>query len=194
MLTNDEQRGLLLIARRSIRREMRRKHAGLRSEGGHEEDAVPAGVTDRKGGAFVTLRLLGDLRGCIGYIEFPGPVRVAVEEIAKKAAFEDPRFTPLTPAELDRVTIEVSVLSPVRRISSPDEIEIGRDGLILESGMHRGLLLPQVATEYGWDVQEFLEHTARKAGLAADAWKHPHTLLYTFTAEVFSEPSVERMA
>jgi AmmeMemoRadiSam system protein A len=186
MLSQAEQCSLLRIARESIGQEMAQRHRAARRTGIHGErgqDAPP----EQEGGAFVTLRIHGELRGCIGYVEYPGPVRVAVDEVARKAAFGDPRFDPLQPEELDRVTIEISVLTPMRRITSPEEVTIGRDGLVIELHGHRGLLLPQVATEYGWDVEEFLGNTCRKAGLPMDAWRDPRAVLYAFSAEVFSE-------
>ncbi len=186
MLTQAEQRSLLRIARDSIGQEMAKRHRGARHTGSHGEDA-PDSPPEQKGGAFVTLRIDGELRGCIGYIEYPGPVRVAVEDVARKAAFGDPRFDPLQPDELEKVSIEVSVLTPMRRIGSPEEITIGRDGLVVEMHGHRGLLLPQVATEYGWDVNEFLANTCRKAGLPGDAWRDPRAVLYAFSAQVFAE-------
>ena len=186
MLTQAEQRALLRIARDAIGRELTKRHRGGHYTGPDSDDP-PAVLVDQKGGAFVTLRIEGELRGCIGYIEYPGLVRVAVEEVARKAAFGDPRFEPLRPEELDRVVIEISVLTPMRRITSPEEIMIGRDGLVIESRGHRGLLLPQVATEYGWDVEAFLANTCRKAGLPKDAWRDPVATLHAFSAEVFSE-------
>lgn len=156
-------------------------------DGGHGGGSGSEESVDQTGGAFVTLRSEGELRGCIGYIEYPGPVRTAVEDVARKAAFGDPRFEPLGPDELDRVQIEISVLTPMRRITSPAEITIGRDGLVIQCRGRRGLLLPQVATEYGWDAEEFLENTCRKAGLPVGAWREPSAELEAFSAEVFSE-------
>ena len=195
MLTHAEQRFLLRIARNSICHEMAKRHPGVPLEhcsGG--ADAVLDTPMDQNGGAFVTLRTGDDLRGCIGYIEYPGPVRVVVEEVAQKAAFGDPRFAPLRPEELDRVSIEISVLTPLRRITGAEEIQIGRDGLVIEHRGHRGLLLPQVATEYDWTVEQFLENTCRKAGLPAGAWRDPHAVLYAFSAEVFCEKSMRGVA
>lgn len=187
MLSQAEQCSLLRIARESIGQEMAKRHRGAaghaRTRGEGNSDAPP----EQKGGAFVTLRIDGELRGCIGYIEYPGPVRVVVEDVARKAAFDDPRFDPLLPEELDQVTIEISVLTPMRRITSPEEITVGNDGLVIEMRGHRGLLLPQVATEYGWDVEEFLGNTCRKAGLPMDAWRDPRAVLYAFSAQVFGE-------
>jgi len=136
-------------------------------------------------GAFVTLHRDGRLRGCIGYIEPVKPLIRTVQEVAVKAAFEDPRFPPLT--EDESVQIEISVLTPPEQVSDISSIEVGRDGLIVELGPRRGLLLPQVATEYGWDRQTFLENTATKAGLPPDAWKHPSVRLYKFSAEIFGD-------
>jgi len=138
-------------------------------------------------GAFVTLTAHGDLRGCIGYIEPLKPLAVTVNEVAAKAALEDPRFPPVTENELPEIEVEISALTPLKLMESPDEIEIGKHGLVVELGYFRGLLLPQVATEYGWDREMFLAQTCRKAGLPADAWKDPQARVYLFSAEVFSE-------
>jgi AmmeMemoRadiSam system protein A len=142
---------------------------------------------DEPRGAFVTLHAQGDLRGCIGYIETALPLSRVVKEVAEKAAFEDPRFPPLTPGEYSAVQVEISVLSPLRRIVSPGEIVVGSHGLLLEHGRHRGVFLPQVATEYGWDRTVFLENLARKAGLPATAWKDPSAQIFIFTADIIRE-------
>lgn len=138
-------------------------------------------------GAFVTLHKNGKLRGCIGYIEPVKPLIRTVQEVAIKAAFEDPRFPPLEAEELDQISLEISVLSPLEPITDPSEIEVGKHGLVIEFVNRRGLLLPQVATEYGWDAKKFLENVAMKAGLPPEAWKHPAAKLYRFSAEVFGE-------
>lgn len=138
-------------------------------------------------GAFVTLHLHGDLRGCIGYIEGRFPLHETIQEVAQKAAFEDPRFSPLTTEEFEAVEIEISVLSPLKKVKDVDEIQVGTHGLVIDAGYTRGLLLPQVATDYGWGREEFLSHTARKAGLSADAWKRKDVTLYLFTSDIFSE-------
>jgi AmmeMemoRadiSam system protein A len=114
------------------------------------------------------------------------PLWRTVEENAVAAAFSDPRFPPLTREELDETRIEISVLSPLRHVS-PEHVVVGRDGVLVVRGASRGLLLPQVATEYGWDRETLLDHTCRKAGLDPGAWKHPDTKISTFTAEVFGE-------
>jgi len=129
----------------------------------------------------------GDLRGCIGYIEPVVPLAQAVEEVAAKSALEDPRFPPLTKRELQEVEIEISVLSPLTRVRDAREIKVGVHGLVVSSGFRRGLLLPQVATEYGWERDEFLSHTCLKAGLPPESWKEERVEIYSFTTDVFSE-------
>lgn len=185
MLTEGQQRYLLRIAREAIAREMMKRHRATVPETRRGADG-PEEPVEQSGGAFVTLRIAGELRGCIGYIDYAGPVRMAVEDVARKAAFGDPRFDPLTPGEMNHLQIEISVLTPMRCISSPDEITIGKDGLVISCRGRRGLLLPQVATEYGWDVEEFLENTCRKAGLPPGAWRDPGAEIEAFSAEVFS--------
>jgi AmmeMemoRadiSam system protein A len=138
-----------------------------------------------KKGAFVTLKKGGQLRGCIGHIKGVKPLYRIVREMAVAAAFHDPRFNPVTEAELPELEIEISVLTPLRQITDVEEIEVGKHGILIEKGVQSGLLLPQVATEYGWDRKTFLEHTCRKAGLSTDAWKDKETRICTFCAEVF---------
>ena len=138
-----------------------------------------------KRGAFVTLHLDHQLRGCIGTIEPIKPLAEVVQEMAVAAAFQDPRFPPLSAKELDRIDLEISVLTPLVPVSRIEEIEVGKHGLLIERGFRRGLLLPQVATEYHWDRQTFLEHTCLKAGLPPDAWRDAQTRIYRFSAEVF---------
>ena len=138
-------------------------------------------------GAFVSLHRRGQLRGCIGYIEAVKPLLQTVREMAPAAAFQDPRFRPLQADELADLEIEISVLTPLKLIKSTDEIEVGRDGLYIVRGLNRGLLLPQVATQYHWDRQTFLEQTCNKAGLPGDAWKDPGTQIFIFRAEIFAD-------
>jgi uncharacterized protein len=137
-------------------------------------------------GAFVTLSRNGDLRGCIGRIEAEQPVLLVVQQMAVSAAQNDPRFDPIGPNELDDLEVEISVLSPLRRISSIDEIVAGKHGLMITKGFYRGLLLPQVASERGWDRDTFLEATCEKAGLSPGAWRKG-ALIEIFTALVFSK-------
>jgi AmmeMemoRadiSam system protein A len=137
-------------------------------------------------GAFVTLRKAGHLRGCIGHIEPSAPLYQTVRECAVAAASRDPRFEPVTPLELPDLCIEISVLSLFSDVR-PEEVEVGRHGLLISRGSRRGLLLPQVATQWHWDREQFLEETCVKAGLAPDAWRHG-ARIQAFTAQVFGEP------
>ncbi|MBM3199949.1 TIGR00296 family protein [Candidatus Woesearchaeota archaeon] len=147
-------------------------------------------------GVFVTIHSYpdNDLRGCIGFPEPLFPLRQSLAQAAVAAAFSDPRFRSLKKEELDKIIFEVSVLTKPERIkvkSAADykkEIKVGRDGLIAESGGYRGLLLPQVAPEWGWDVEQFLSHTCDKAGLPFDSWKDIKTVnIYKFQAQIFKE-------
>ena len=139
-------------------------------------------------GVFVTLNRHGRLRGCIGYLEAVKPLLEAVQEMAIAAAFRDPRFPPLKEEELADLEVEISILSPMRQIKNIEDIQVGHHGLYLEQGHRKGLLLPQVATEYGWDRLTFLKQTCTKAGLPQDAWKDPATRIYAFSADILHEP------
>lgn len=144
----------------------------------------------RPSGAFVSLHTdEGALRGCIGSIQAIAPLFQAVSSSAVNAAFRDPRFFPLTKEELARVHLEISVMSPIVPVTDVEEIVTGRDGLIISRHGNTGLLLPQVATEYGWDRETFLRQTCVKAGLPPDAWTLPDTKIEKFSAEVFGEES-----
>jgi len=176
MFTDTQQRTLLDIAREAVR-------AGVT---GRALDVLPAGEFPDATGAFVTLKKHGELRGCIGTLECQRPLAEEIARVAVSAALEDPRFAPVHQAELDDLDLEVSVLGPLEPIdpADPDAIVIGRHGLVVEAGNRRGLLLPQVATEWGWDRETFLAHTCRKAGLPADCWRQG-ARVYRFAAEVF---------
>ena len=136
-------------------------------------------------GAFVCVKKAGALRGCIGMIEARGALYETIRDMAVQAAFSDPRFCALEPSELGDIEIEISVLTPMERISDPSQIEIGKHGLYIRKGYHSGLLLPQVATENEWDREQFLEWTCKKAGLQPNAWKKSDLELYVFSADVF---------
>lgn len=136
-------------------------------------------------GAFVTLHLRGCLRGCIGLIEAVKPLAETIQEMALAAAFGDPRFPPLTTQEFKDIAMEISVLSPLQQIKNVAEIQVGTHGLYIRQGPHRGLLLPQVATEHKWDRDTFLQQTCSKAGLPPMAWKDPNTEIYLFSADIF---------
>ena len=140
-----------------------------------------------KAGAFVTLKIKNELRGCIGFISSEQPLFETVCEVAKHAANQDPRFPALTKREFNLVDIEISVLSPLRKISDYSEIKIGEHGLLVEEGFNRGLLLPQVATENNYSVEQFLSSICIKAGLSPDTWKKKKLNLKVFTAVVFDE-------
>jgi AmmeMemoRadiSam system protein A len=197
MFTPEEKRELVAIARKAIGDALhgRSSEVQIPPEGAPVPNSSERGSSfsegkgrlSRPGGAFVTLRIDGNLRGCIGYIQAPVPLAEVVAEVAEKAALEDPRFSPLSLQEFERTHIEISVLSPLQRISSVNEIVVGKHGLLLELRHARGLLLPQVAEEYGWDREMFLENTARKAGLSRNAWKDPEAVIYIFTAEIIQE-------
>jgi AmmeMemoRadiSam system protein B/AmmeMemoRadiSam system protein A len=146
---------------------------------------VKSGRLTELRGAFVTITKRGALRGCIGHIRALLPLYKTIEEMAAAAAFEDPRFPPITKNELKDLEIEISVLTPFKQITDVQEIEVGTHGIYMEKGYYSGLLLPQVATEYRWDRDTFLEHTCRKAGLPPDAWKDRDTRIYIFSADIF---------
>lgn len=138
-------------------------------------------------GAFVTLWKNGELRGCIGYVRPIGSVYECVLQAAAKAALDDPRFPPVRPEEVSLIEIEISVLSPLRRITNPDDIEVGTHGLIVEHADKQGVLLPQVAVAQGWDRMKFLQQTMAKAGLSRKQQTSEKTSIFTFTADVFSD-------
>lgn len=181
-LDEPQQKTLLDVARRSIAAVLDGERPDWRAEDFDETLRKPAG-------AFVTLttRPGGDLRGCIGSIQAVEPLYRAVASSAISAAFRDPRFPPLRSGELERVHLEISVMGPIERVSDIDEIVVGRDGLIISRGPYAGLLLPQVATEYGWDRNTFLDHTCTKAGLRPGDWRSPETKIEKFSAFVFGE-------
>ena len=172
---------LLASARNAIA-----EHLGLQKDVANRPNSA---ILSEPRGAFVTLEVEGRLRGCIGRIESRDALEDTVIEMAHAAAFADPRFPTLTPREFDSMTIEVSVLSPPREIAGVADIKVGRDGLIVEGDGARGLLLPQVAEEWSWSPQEFLEQTCHKAGLHQDAWKEDNVRLLAFSAQVIREGS-----
>lgn len=182
-LTVEEQKKLLLIARNSIEQYL--KNGTVPFSG----DCPDFLNLKEKCGAFVTLHTKDNkLRGCIGNMESGDSLYKTIHSMAIAAAIEDPRFAALTINELNDIIIEISVLSPFKRVESADEIELGKHGVLVKRGFHTGVFLPQVATETGWDKEEFLNNLCYgKAGLPADVWKDKKTELYVFTAQVFSE-------
>ena len=184
LLTDAAQQSLLQRAREVITCAVSSKP--YPSRGDSPSNVAGAIPFELHGGAVVTLRIGGALRGCIGYPEPLLPLIDAVERCAVSAAFSDPRFPPLTHDELAGVALEISVLGPIEPVGDISEIEIGRHGLIVELGRRRGLLLPQVAIEWKWDGVEFASQTCVKAGLPRDAWRNGAELL-KFEAEVFGD-------
>ena len=186
MISNEEGDFLVKTARRAIETYLKEKII----------IKVPEDTPDtlkEDMGAFVTLNSNGQLRGCIGYPEPIKPLVNSVIEVAISAAVQDPRFPPVTIDELDGISVEVSVLTRPEIIKVdkppkyPEKIVVGEDGLIVESSFCRGLLLPQVAVEWQWDVEEFLSNTCMKAGLNSDCWLDPEIKIYKFKSQIFEE-------
>jgi len=177
-LSKSEQHALLKLARQSI-------EAAVKN-GDRPTLENLSGKLVGPGAAFVTITINGQLRGCIGYTEAIMPLNVCVSECAISAALRDPRFNPLSESELDKIDLEISVLTPLVDVADVNDIKVGRDGLMISHMGRRGLLLPQVATDYGWDRETFLAQTCRKAGLPSDAWKSG-AQIQKFTAFVFGE-------
>jgi uncharacterized protein len=180
MFTDAQQRALVEIARKAVTEAVTGEPP---REGSPDPGPLPEAT-----GAFVTLKRGGELRGCIGTLECRRPLTDEIARVAVSAAREDPRFDPVRPAELEGLDVEVSVLGPLEEIDPQDAsaIEIGRHGLVVEQGHRRGLLLPQVATEWGWDRETFLSHTCTKAGLSPDCWRRG-AKVYRFAADVFGD-------
>jgi AmmeMemoRadiSam system protein A len=177
-LSSDDWRALVEIARQAIRSAVLEKRL---------PDLPPCpGMLSEPRGAFVSLYYSGELRGCVGQVENPGPLVDVVARSAINAALYDSRFAPVNAAEVAGLEIEISVLGVPEQISA-EALVVGRHGLIVVCGAKRGLLLPQVATERKWSGPRFLEETCVKAGLGRDAWRDPATQLFAFTAEIFSE-------
>jgi AmmeMemoRadiSam system protein A len=177
MLSDTQKQSLLKLARDVI-------HARLHHSTYTSPDD-PAFAEKR--GMFVTLHIFGKLRGCIGYIHAYKSILDTVKEMALAAAFRDPRFPPVQADELPDISIEISLLSPMEPVQDISEITIGRDGLYLDHPYSSGLLLPQVATEWNWDRDTFLQQVCRKAGLPDQAWQDDGAQLYRFSAEIFAE-------
>ncbi len=178
-LSIELQKKLLYIARNTVETYIREQKI--------PECHVEEAELERKAGAFVTLKAHGRLRGCIGYVEGIKPLYQTVRDMAVAASTEDPRFSPIEEDELADLHIEISVMSPLRKVESPDEVEVGVHGILMKRGFRSGLLLPQVATEHNWDRQTFLEHTCLKAGLPRNEWKNSDVDIYVFSAQVFHE-------
>ena len=182
-LTEADQVLLLQIARRAVV-----SHVLSRP---FTPPEINSGSLTESCGIFVSIHKNGELRGCIGNVQAAGPLYRRVGECAISAAVADPRFGPVAHHELPLIDFEVSVLSPMQKVIAIAEIEVGKHGLLISKGGYRGLLLPQVATAYGWDRETFLRETCRKAGLGQDDWKDGATI-HRFSAFVFSEKQLHQ--
>jgi AmmeMemoRadiSam system protein A len=178
-LSPEDRQWLLELARSTI-------NARLRNVPLPGEPPLPGPLMEIRG-AFVTLTKAGALRGCIGHVIGTEPLWLSVRSNAINAGFRDPRFPPIEGSEFASVEIEISALTPLRPLEGPEGIVIGRDGLVIERDMHRGLLLPQVAERYRWSPEEFLDQTCRKAGMKPGCWRSDDTKISAFSAEVFGE-------
>lgn len=183
-LTADDKAELLALARKSVEQAV-----GQRTR--YEPNVPRSELLNQERGAFVTLMENGDLRGCIGYTAPREPLYLTVRDTAAFAALRDPRFHPVSVFELPKLEYEISVLSPMRRVVDPNEIQVGRDGLLMKNGDYEGLLLPQVPVEQGWNRSRFLEETCVKAGMKRDCWSSENTDIFRFTAVVFGEPKAK---
>jgi AmmeMemoRadiSam system protein A len=181
VLTDDEKRELLRIARATLREYF---HTGRIPPGKPHRDSLTA-----EAGVFVSLHREGTLRGCIGTQQETTPLYKIVQEMTITAASRDPRFDPVDEDEVEDIEIEISVLAVGQPLGSAQDIEIGVHGLSIEHDSKRGLLLPQVASKNGWDANSFLVEVCRKAGLADDAWTHPEATVHVFAAQVFNDQS-----
>jgi len=180
MLTEEQKKRLLTIARETLEAYIK---TGKKLDFTEDDP-----VFNREMGAFVTLHKKGQLRGCIGNIIGRGPLYLTVRDMAIESSTSDPRFSPVTSSELPDIGIEISVLSELEEITNPDDIKLGKHGVLVRKGFRSGVYLPQVATETGWSREEFMSSLcAHKAGLPADAWKTGEADIYVFTAEVFGE-------
>jgi len=177
-LTDLEKKALLELARETIRSRF--------VPGKRQPPPVPGPACAEKRGVFVTLHRGGELRGCIGYPLPMKPLWESVQEMALAAAFEDPRFPAVAANELGELDIEISILTVPQKVAGPDRVRVGVDGIIISKGFQRGLLLPQVPLEQGWDLEQYISYGCRKAGLPADEWRR-EVRIETFQAIVFAE-------
>lgn len=178
LLTKKERRDLLKIARDTIVEYVTNRRVPAVSS------ASPG--LNLHSGCFVTVKQRGELRGCIGNFVSEQPLYQLVQEMAVSAATRDPRFYPMKADDLADFTLDISVLSPLKKAASVEEIRVGVHGIYIIKGTYRGVLLPQVATEYHWNREQFLQHTCIKAGLPQDAWQGECDI-YIFSAQVFGE-------
>jgi AmmeMemoRadiSam system protein A len=185
-LSDAEKSELLALARKSV------EHAVSEGKPYVPQESASDALNQERG-AFVTLTEAGALRGCIGYTSPVKPLYITVRDTAQFAALRDPRFQPVGVTELPRLEYEISVLSPLRRVTEIGQIKVGEDGLLMKNGDSEGLLLPQVPVEQNWDRQTFLEQTCVKAGMPRDCWKEEDTDIFLFTAVVFNEHGEKKL-
>ncbi len=178
IITDEEKKILLESARETIAAKLTGKKA---------EYKPATKMLENKCGAFVTLHKNGQLRGCIGNLIGVKPLYITIRDMSLASAFEDPRFPPVSKKELDEIDIEISVLSPMIKIKSVEEIKTGAHGVYIKRGFYSGTFLPQVAEEQGWNLKELLEHLCLKAGMDKESWKAPDTEIFIYTAIVFGE-------
>lgn len=177
----DAGRALVQLARQTLAET-------ANGEEGRVGDIAHAVLRGSDFGAFVTLRRKdGALRGCVGRILAEEPLFETIVEMTRAAALDDPRFSPVTAEEIADIRISISLVSPLSPMDDPTMLRIGEHGLYIENGLRRGVFLPQVPVEQGWDRQEFLNQTCRKANLAEDAWREPETRVACFTTQVIEE-------
>ncbi len=179
MLSDSESKTLLNIAREAI--------VHLLTGKKYTPPEQTESALNQCSGCFVTITQNGQLRGCIGNFQSRQPLYREVATMAVAAASQDPRFPPMTRADLDKFDLEITVLSPLERIDDINQIEVGVHGIYIIKGLNRGVLLPQVATEYGWDRETFLRQTCTKAGLIEDAWQQPDAEIYIFSGQIIHE-------
>jgi len=179
MLTENEKQQCLQIARNTIARKLKLTE----TQTPHPESEI----FHQKLGLFITLHINGNLRGCIGYIQPYKPLYESILDLSISAAFKDTRFPPLSAEEYPDIDIEISILSPLYLIKDREEIKVGRDGIFISHPYGSGLLLPQVATQYGWDRETFLLQTVRKAGLPDKFLSDHQTQIFRFEADIFGE-------
>jgi AmmeMemoRadiSam system protein B/AmmeMemoRadiSam system protein A len=179
-LSETEKSELLALARKSVEYVVQEKYA-------YEPPASASATLNQERGAFTTLKKSGELRGCIGYTSAAKPLYITVRDTATLAAMQDPRFPQVSASELPSLEYEISVLSPLRRVTDVQQIKVGEHGLLMKNGDSEGLLLPQVPVEQGWDKHTFLEQTCRKAGMPSTCWMDDDTDIFSFTAVVFGE-------
>ena len=179
MLSKTEAAELLKIARHAITQQI--------MGGTYNLEPRKEKTLNIHSGCFVTIKQNGHLRGCIGNFQSQQPLFKEIATMAVAAASQDPRFPPMNRNELDNFNLEITILSPLEKIDNTDQIEVGTHGIYIIKGFNRGVLLPQVATEYGWDKKTFLQQTCAKAGLPENSWQHPDVEIYIFSGQIIHE-------